>query len=80
VCVCVCVCMYICIYMYRLLIIATDGVWDMLDNSEVVDISARASGDCKGDPAYASAQVRHVCVCVYLKCVCIICFHTHTCV
>ena len=41
----------------RLLIIATDGVWDMLDNSEVVDIAARASGDCKGDPAYASAQV-----------------------
>jgi len=41
----------------RLLIIATDGVWDMLDNSEVVDISARASGDCQGDPAYAAAQV-----------------------
>lgn len=41
----------------RLLVIATDGVWDMLDNSEVVDIAARASGDCKGDPAYASAQV-----------------------
>lgn len=41
----------------RLLVIATDGVWDMLDNSEVVDIAARASGDCKGDPAYAAAQV-----------------------
>jgi serine/threonine protein phosphatase PrpC len=56
--------MHVYMYMYRLLIIATDGVWDMLDNSEVVDISARASGDCKGDPAYASAQVCHVCVCV----------------
>jgi serine/threonine protein phosphatase PrpC len=55
--VCVCVCEYIYTHIYRLLIIATDGVWDMLDNSEVVDISARASGDCKGDPAYASTQV-----------------------
>ena len=41
----------------RLLIISTDGVWDMLDNAEVVDMAARASGDCKGDPAYAAAQV-----------------------
>ena len=41
----------------RLLILATDGVWDMLDNSEVVDISARASGDCTGDPGYAAGHV-----------------------
>ena len=72
--------MFICIYMYRLLIIATDGVWDMLDNSEVVDISARASGDCKGDPAYASAQVRHVCVCVSKMCVYNMFLHSHMCI
>ena len=25
-----------------------------------VDIAARASGDCRGDPAFASAQVRGI--------------------
>ncbi|EKX37165.1 hypothetical protein GUITHDRAFT_58537, partial [Guillardia theta CCMP2712] len=41
----------------RFLLLATDGVWDMLENSEVVDIAARASEDGRGDPLSAAAQV-----------------------
>lgn len=41
----------------RLLVLATDGVWDMLDNSEGIDIAARASGDGQGEPGFAARLV-----------------------
>ena len=37
--------------------LATDGVWDMLDNSEGIDIAARASGDGQGEPGFAARLV-----------------------